>query len=192
MLVDKSTDNVKSVYNIDLRTKIAMESFTLTKGTGTVFIFFEEVPICLSVLAPMCFKYLHFSLFKSFNDLERFNVKTKMFIRSFLKDWPRDRIKFRSDPAETPTVVLVSGSKNFLKSFDMGKHEVLLVFTIEYCRKQVWDKVLKFKWYHNFRNEGCLGIKLLIGFVNIAPPKILTSIKRSLGDFIDYGNQPVY
>ena len=190
-LEDKSTCNDGSVHKIDLRKTSATESFTLTRGIGIVFVFFEEVPIWLSALTSMCFRYIYFPSFTSYSALINYNFITKWFVLTFLKDWPRDRIRFKSDMVETPTFVLVSGSKGFLSGFDMIKFEAPLLFTYEANRLvRIQKKSTITKSFYNFKNGGCLAVKTMVGFVNIKPPLQLTSIHRTLGDFIDYGDQP--
>ena len=46
------------------------------------------------------------------------------------------------------------------------------------------------KTYRNFLNGGCLDVKIVIGFRNLEPPHTLTSLRRSLGDFLDYSVHP--
>ena len=54
--------------NDNVRDSSITETFTLTKGKGTAFLYFENVPIWLPALSPMCFKTICFMFVVSRNN----------------------------------------------------------------------------------------------------------------------------
>ena len=86
-------------------------------------------------------------------------------------------------------MVLVSGSREYwnqIKSLDLN---VPSLFTFE-GRSNPKLKGGNLSSFRNFLNGGCLDYKTIVEFQELKTPVKLTNIKRTLGDFIDFSEQP--
>jgi len=123
-LEGKSSKIDESVYkNGEIRESSVIESFVLTKGKGTVHLYFETIPIWLPALAPMCVQYICFSQYNHLDELKSINNITTIFINNYLMQWPKDKIKFKKESTNRLTLVLVSGSRKFwnqIKNLDLN------------------------------------------------------------------------
>jgi len=119
------------------------------------------------------------------------NKLTKCLVTEYIiKCWPADRIQFKNDNVNSPTFILISGSKNFLEETISWVEDAPTLLTYEVGFKPKLKIKGVFKVYSAFNNGSCLKCKIGIGFTNVQPPKLLVPIKRSLGDFLDFSIKP--
>jgi len=101
-----------------------------------------------------------------------------------------DRIQFKKDNVNSPTFILISGSKNFLEETISRVEDTPTLSTYEVGFKPKLKIKGLFKVYSTFNNGSCLKCKIGIRFTNVQPPELLIPIKRSLGDFLDFSIKP--
>ena len=173
-----------------LRDKTQTESFTITKGKGTVHCYFEDRPIWLAVLPSMSFRSTCFPQYNDFNHLLNVNNITNIFVTSFLTSWPRDKVKFKSYDLEDPNIILISGSFWFVNHLDIDHFDAPTIAAVEGKRQKVLNNGYLFKTHRNCFNGGCLDVRSMVGHKNIDPPTTITMISRTLGDFLEYSVHP--
>ena len=184
--------------DIAFRDEEIVEYFTLEKGSGTIILLFEVVPIWLSVLSPLCFKSICFSQYSSYNHLRNVDPITTAFVDKYLKVWKDASVRFKNNKIIAPNLILISGSATFLNtlSFDSFKAPTIVSFEFGGKRGQDTSKIenhsLQFELYRHCLNGGCTSIQYKLGFKNMKPPANLTKIKRCIGDFLNYGIQNLH
>jgi len=123
--------------------------------------------------------------------LVEWNKLTKYLVTEYIiKCWPADRIRFKKDNVNSPTFILISGSKNFLEETISQVEDAPTLSTYEVGFKPKLKIKGMFKVYSVFNNRSCLKCKIGIGFTNVQPPELLVPIKRSLEDFLDFSIKP--
>ena len=91
---------------------------------------------------------------------------------------------------DSPSFVLVSGSKEYLESESSLHDEVPTISTFESKPTSISSKNKVVKIYRNYQNGGCMKLRTIVGFKSLTLPAELTEISRSLGDFLDYSELP--
>ena len=170
---------------------MVVESFSVIKGTGTVQVLFETIPVWLSVLSPFHFKFMCFTQFLSIKELSSVSHVCKVLVDKHLTLWKSSNIFFKRDHVGPLNLVLISGSSSFINKIDPTSFDAPVIFTHEMKdkAKSMKNPFRCIKSRH-YLNGGCSNARILIGFFGIQPPAHLTSVSRVLSDFLDYSIQP--
>ena len=189
----ESVNERKPVHNLDsiLRDKTVVESFSLIKGSGTVQIMFEKIPLWLSVLSPMFFHVICFTQFKSLSELSSISKEASVFVNSYLVLWDKSRIHYSQNCTKSPNLVLISGSSSFLATIRPSTYEAPVICCLE-CKSRwkIRNHFFEIKEFRHSTSGGCTNAVIELGFFGINPPNSITNIKRTLGDFLDYSVLP--
>jgi len=164
-----------------------VDQFTITRGIGTVYVLFETVPLWLSVLSPLYFKYLCFPQFTCISHLKSVSKAAKIFSEVYLNLWSPSTIKFTKNKAPNPGLILISGSTYFLDEYFQLKLVAPALVTQEFKQKSRAIKAVhKWSTYRHYLNGGCTNLRVKVGFWGLNPPSNIVSMPRTLGDFLDY------
>jgi len=189
--LDESAIETDDVYIPDLinRPNTIIESFSLFKGTGSVYILFECFPIWLLAISPLSFKYVCFVQYESMKEILEISQVTSWIMKEINDSWLPSCFLFKNDLLPSPNFICISGTSSFLKSIKPEVLKAPAVFSFE-CSSQGKNQSSLFKFcnYRHFLNGGCSTKRIYLGFSGLDPPSNLTCVERSIGDFLDYSN----
>ena len=176
--------------NSGSRTQL-VEKFSISSGNQIVHVMFEKIPLWLTSLSPMSFKRVCFPHVNNQNELTNGCQIRRAITKSFLSNWPLDRIKYKFDTIYSPDLILISGSHKALLLYSDHKEETPTLFTLEYHHRHLSLKPpWKSRTYLHSKAGGCIGFRIHLGYCNFNFPLSLALIDRTLGDFIDFSNHP--
>ena len=173
------------------RDSSVLQSFTTPKGSGTIFVLFEEIPFWLSAISPFACGKLIFPQFHTEEDLRKVSPEAEIFWRTCSVHWPRDRINFITAHVPNPNLILISGSQSFLQNPSFLIYQAPTIFTNEFRLKtRLSNPDFKFNQCKHSLIGGCTNFRISFGYRNISELPNIRQMKRSLGDFIDYSTYP--
>ena len=90
-----------------------------------------------------------------------------------------------------PNLILCSGSVSSLDETRFEKYDCPSIFSLEYNeKKKLPSSPLKCCSYRHYLNGGYTKARVSIGFLNTKALSKLSSISKTIGDFIEYSHQP--
>ena len=84
---------------------------------------------------------------------------------------------------------MVIGLKTFLEDIDIEPLNAPTLYTFEFKHEARLKIDRRIKTCRNFINRSYLDMKFVIGFKNLTPPSVLTTIRCALSNFLDYSPQ---
>ena len=92
-----------------MRCERILETFTATKGEGSLCVVFKVCPVNISVLSPLAYEWACFINCEIESDLKTWSCLSKVFYEEHMQAWQKDRIKFNTSCFDPSSLVLGSG-----------------------------------------------------------------------------------
>ena len=145
-----------------------VEKFSISSGNQIVHVMFEKIPLWLTSLSPMSFKRVCFPHVSNQNELTSGCQIRRAITKSFLSNWPSDRIKYKFDVMCSPDLILISGSHKPLILSSVLKEKTPSLFTLEYHHRHLsLTPPWKSRTYLYSKAEGCMEFRILFGALQL-------------------------
>ena len=173
------------------RESTSLSSFNVPRGQTIIHVLFDKFPFWLAAMSPLTCRCIIFIQHSSKEDLLNSSQCFEEFISHHLLNWPVDKIRYNQDMMSKPDLILASGSQEFLLKVAHSSYAAPMIFTHEFMKDaKSSHPSFSFVWHKHNVNGGCTNFQIRMGFKGLPMPPKFSSIKRALGDFIDYSTHP--